>query len=194
VPEVAPLARAQELRIPFSSAQAQLLVGQPGIRRKDPDFFALTVGNYVLGGGGFVSRLTEELRQKRGLTYGVYSSFSPGQHAGAFTISMQTRPEQAPQALAVMREVLERFVREGPTEAELADAKANLIGGFALRLDSNAKLLSNVANIAWNELPLDYLDTWTQRVEAIALQDVRSAFARVLQPERMVSVVLAPAN
>jgi zinc protease len=190
VAEVAPLAQPSEIHVPFASAQAHILIGQPGIRRSDPDFFALTVGNHILGGGGFTSRLTEELREKRGLTYSVYSYFAPGLHAGAFTVGLQTRPQQAPQALQLARDVLREFVAQGPTEAELQAAKDNLIGGFALRLDSNRKLLDNVANIAWNDLPLDYLDTWTQRVEKLTVADIRAAFARTLQPERMVTVVL----
>jgi zinc protease len=190
VPEVVPLAQASEIHIPFASAQAHILIGQPGIRRSDPDFFALTVGNHILGGGGFTSRLTEELREKRGLTYSVYSYFAPGLHAGAFTVGLQTRPQQAPQALQLARDVLREFVAQGPTEAELQAAKDNLIGGFALRLDSNRKLLDNVANIAWNDLPLDYLDTWTQHVEKLTVADIRAAFARTLQPERMVTIVL----
>lgn len=190
VPEVAPLARALEQRIDFDSAQAHVLLGQPGFARKDADFFALTVGNYILGGGGFVSRLTAEVREKRGLTYSVYSYFSPGLHAGAFTVGLQTRPDQADEALRVAREVVQRFVAEGPTEAELQAAKDNLVGGFALRIDSNRKLLDNVANIAWNQLPLDYLDTWTQQVERLTVADVRAAMTRKLQPERMVTVVL----
>ena len=190
VPEIAPLTEAYELRVPFDSAQAQLMLGQPGIRRNDPDFFAITVGNYILGGGGFVSRLNEEVRQKRGLSYSVYSYFSPGLHAGAFTVGLQTRPDQAMQALGVAREVVQRFVADGPTAAELQAAKANLVGGFALLIDSNRKLLGNVANIAWSELPLDYLDNWTRRVEAVSLEDVRAAFARHLQPQRMVTVLV----
>jgi zinc protease len=82
------------------------------------------------------------------------------------------------------------FVAQGPSEAELQAAKANLVGGFALRIDSNRKLLENVANIAWNRLPLDYLDTWTDQVERVTAADVRRAFARVLAPERMVTVVV----
>jgi zinc protease len=190
VPEVAPLAAAQELQIDFASAQAHVLVGQPGFKRNSPDFFALTVGNHILGGGGFTARLTEEVREKRGLTYGVSSSFAPGLHAGAFTIGLQTRPDQAAQALALVREVLAKFVREGPTQQELQAAKDNLIGGFALRLDSNRKLLDNVANIAWNGLPLDYLETWTAQVQRLTVDDIRAAFARTLQPDRMVTVVL----
>ena len=188
--EVPALDKAQDIRIPFQSAQAQVLIGQPGIKRNDPDFLALLVGDHILGGGGLVSRLMEEVREKRGLTYGVSSSFAPGLHAGAFTISLQTRPDQAEQARQVAQETLAKFVAEGPTEQELRDAKDNLIGSFALRIDSNRKLLANVSNIAWNDLPLDYLDHWTDRIEALTVQDVRSAMQRVLQPERMVTVVL----
>ena len=107
---------------------------------------------------------------------------------------MQTRPDQTAQAVQVSRDVLNRFVTEGPTEAELKAAKDNLVGGFALRIDSNRKLLENIANIAWNELPLDYLDTWTRQVEQVTLADVRAAFARKLQPDRMVVVTVGAAD
>ncbi|MEZ5645499.1 MAG: pitrilysin family protein [Burkholderiaceae bacterium] len=190
VPEVQPLERAQERRIPFEAAQAQILVGQPGYRRNDPDFFPLLVGNYILGGGGFVSRLTTEVREKRGLSYSVYSYFAPGLHAGAYQLGLTTRPEQAEQALAVARDEVARFVAEGPTEPELQAAKDYLVKGFGLRLDSNRKLLDNVSNIAWNGLPLDYLEHWTGRVQAVSREDIRRAFQRVLQPQRMVTVVV----
>ena len=193
LPDVQALGAPSEQRIAFDSAQAHVLLGQPGYKRNDPAFFALTVGNYILGGGGFVSRLTAEVREKRGLSYSVYSYFSPGLHAGAFTVGLQTRPDQASQALAVSRDVLERFVADGPTEVELAAAKGNLVGGFALLVDSNQKLLGNVANIAWNGLPLDYLDTWTQQVERVSVADIRAAFARVLQPARMATVIVGAA-
>ncbi len=190
VPEVQPLTVASEQNLAFDSAQAHVLVGQPGIKRSSPDFFALLVGNHILGGGGFVSRLTEEVRQKRGLTYGISSGFSPGLHAGAFTVSLQTRPDQAQQALDLLREVVSGFVADGPTAAELQAAKDNLIGGFALRLDTNRKLLDNVANIAWNDLPLDYLTTWTEQVQKITTEEVRQALSRTLQPQTMATVVL----
>jgi zinc protease len=191
VADVAPMAQPGSVQtIPFASAQAHVLIGQPGIRRNDPDFLALTVGNYVLGGGGFVSRLMAQVREKRGLSYSVYSYFAPGLHAGAFTVGLQTRPDQAAQAVALVQEVVARFVADGPTAQELQAAKDNLIGGFALRLDSNRKLLDNVANIAWNGLPLDYLDTWTASVERLSAEDVRQAFARVLRPQDMVTVVV----
>lgn len=190
VPEVVALNAADVRRIPFNSAQAQVLIGQPGMTRADPDFFPLFVGNYVLGGGGFVSRLTNEVREQRGLSYSVYSYFAPGMHAGAFQIGLSTRPDQAEQALGVAQQVLKDFVDQGPTEAELQAAKDFLIKGFALRIDSNRKLLDNVANIAWHGLPLDYLDTWKQRVQAVTTADIRRAFQRLIQPDRMVTVVV----
>lgn len=196
VAEVQPLGSALEKRIAFDSAQAHVLIGQPGFKRDDPDFFALTVGNYILGGGGFVSRLTNEVREKRGLSYSVYSGFAPGKHAGAFTVGLQTRPDQADEAVRVTREVVAKFVANGPTQAELQAAKDNLVGGFPLLIDSNRKLLGNVANIAWNNLPLNYLDVWTQQVEKVTLADIKSAFTRKLQTDKMITVVLggAPAS
>ncbi|MEO7241404.1 MAG: pitrilysin family protein [Variovorax sp.] len=190
VPDVASLTAAKNERIPFDSAQAHVLIGQPGYKRSDPDHFALILGNYVLGGGGFVSRLTDEVREKRGLSYSVYSYFAPGLEAGAFRIGLQTRPDQAEEAVKVSKSVLARFVAEGPTEAELQAAKDNLIGGFPLLLDSNRKLLGNIANIAWYDLPLNYLETWTARMNAVTVADVKAAFERKLQPERMVTVVV----
>ncbi|SFQ44973.1 zinc protease [Variovorax sp. OK605] len=193
LPAIAPVAAltaANDERIPFDSAQAHVFIGQPGYPRKDPDHFALTLGNYVLGGGGFVSRLTNEVREKRGLTYSIYSGFAPGLEAGAFRIGFQTRPDQAEDAVKMSREVLARFVAEGPTASELKAAKDNVIGGFPLLLDSNRKLIGNVANIAWHDLPLDYLDTWTARMNAVTAADIKAAFQRKLQPERMVTVVV----
>jgi zinc protease len=193
VAEVVPLAAPLAREIPFASAQAHVLIGQPGYKRSDPDHFALLVGNYVLGGGGFVSRLSQEVREKRGLSYGVSSHFSPGLHAGAFTVGLQTRPDQSAQAIEVVRDVVAAFVAQGPTEAELKAAKDNLIGGFPLLIDSNRKLLENVANIAWHELPLNYLDTWIAQVQRVTAADVKAAFARKVQPQRMVTVTVGAA-
>jgi zinc protease len=165
-------------------------MGQPGIERADPRYFPLTVGNYILGGGGFVSRLTEQVREKRGLSYSVYSYFSPALQAGPFTIGLQTRKDQTDQALKVVQEVLEEFVSQGPTQEELQAAKDNLIGGFALRIDSNKKLLDNVANIAWHHLPLDYLDTWSDQVQRVSVKDIHEAFKGLIDPQKMVTVVV----
>jgi zinc protease len=190
VAEVPALTASAERNIPFASAQAHVLIGQPGYTRSDPDYFPLLLGYYILRGGGFVSRLAEEVRQKRGLSYSVYSFFAPGLHAGAWTLGLQTRPDQAAQAVQVSRDVVRRFVAEGPSAAELKAAKDFMIGGFALRIDSNRKLLENLASIAWYELPLDYLDTWTKQIEKVTAADIKAALARKLQPERMVTVVV----
>ncbi len=190
VADVEPLTQSVQKTIAFDAAQAQVLMGQPGYKRNDPAFFPLLVGNYILGGGGFVSRLMTEVREKRGLTYGVSSSFAPGIHAGAFTVSLQTRPDQAREALEVARTVVKDFVATGPTDAELKAAKDNLTGGFALLIDSNRKLLGNISNIAWYNLPITYLDTWTAQVDKVTVQDVKAAMAARLQPEKMVTVVL----
>lgn len=190
LPPVVPLTQAAQRRIAHPATQSHILIGQPGIARGDPDFFPLLVGNYVLGGGGFVSRLYNEVREKRGLAYSVYSSFSPLVQPGPFVIGLQTAREQTDVALEVVRTVLDRFLAEGPSEEELAAARANLTGGFALRIDSNAKILGHLALIGFYRLPLDYLDHWTERIDAVTLAQVRAAFARVLDAQRMVTVIV----
>ena len=180
---------AGETRIAHPSAQAHVYLGLPAIQRGDPDFFPLMVGNYSLGGGGFVSRLMKEVREKRGYAYSVYSSFSPLAQPGPFQIVLPTKGAQADEALAVAREVLARFVAEGPTAAELKAAKQNLVGGFPLRLDSNRKILDNAAVIGFYGLPLDYLDRYAANVERVSAADVKAAFARHVAPERLFTVV-----
>jgi zinc protease len=177
-------------RIAHPATQSHILVGAPAMARDDPDFFPLFVGNYVLGGGGFVSRLTAEVREKRGLSYSVYSYFSPMAQAGPFTVGLQTRKEQTEDALKVVRETLARFVADGPTEDEMRAARQNLVGGFALRIDTNRKILDNLSNIGWYRLPLDYLERWTDRVEAVSAAQVRDAFQRKIRPDRLVTVVV----
>ena len=188
--EVKPLEKAKRIDIAFKSAQSHVLIGQPGIERADPRYFPLTIGNYILGGGGFVSRLTEQVREKRGLSYSVYSYFSPALQAGPFTIGLQTRGDQTEQALKVVQDVLQEFVNEGPTQEELQAAKDNLIGGFALRIDSNKKLLDNVANIAWYHLPLDYLQTWSAEVQKVSVKDIHQAFKGLIDPQKLATIVV----
>jgi zinc protease len=187
---VTPLTEAIERDIEHPSAQAHILIGQPGLARSDPDYFPLWLGNYVLGGGGFSSRLSEQVRQKRGLSYSVHSMFAPYERPGPFQIGLQTRGDQAREALTVAREVLHEFVASGPTERELEGAKQNIVGGFALRIDTNRKLHDYVRVIGYYELPLDYLDTFTARVEAVTVDEIRDAFNRRIHPARMVTVVV----
>lgn len=180
---------AADIRIPHPSAQAHILIGQPGLARQDPDYFPLLVGNYTLGGGGFVSRLTAEVREKRGFAYSVYSYFIPQQVAGMFQIGLQTRGSQVEEALGVVRRTLAGFIADGPTAAELKSAKDNLINGFGLRLDSNRKILDHVAMIGFYGLPLDWLDSYPRQVAAVTAEQVRDAFARRVRAEHLVTVV-----
>lgn len=194
LPAVLPLTEAVQRNIAHPASQSHILIGAPAIAWGDPDQFALMVGNYVLGGGGFVSRLYDEVREKRGLAYSVYSYFSPSLQPGPFTIGLQTSKEQTGLALQVVRQTLERFLSDGPTEQELAAAKANLVGGFALRIDSNRKILDNLATIGWYRLPLDWLERWPQQVEAVTVQQVREAFARHVRPQALATVVVGEAG
>jgi zinc protease len=180
----------REIRLSNPSQQAHIRMGMTGVARSDPDYFPLLVGNYILGGGGFVSRLMNEVREKRGLAYSVSSYFYPGKTTGIFVAGLQTKKDQADQALSVMRTTIEQFVKNGPTEQELKAAKDNLINGFPLRIDSNRKLLDNLSSIAWNGLPLDTLDVWTQNVNKVTREDIEKAFQKHLDVERMVTVVV----
>jgi zinc protease len=195
---VTPLPRAEptpasDTRIIFPSAQSHVLVGGIGVARDDPDFFALYVGNYVLGGGGFDSRLLKEIRDKRGYAYSAYSYFLPMAVPGPFMLGLQTKNAQTDDALKLARETLRQFVAEGPSEEELTQAKSNLTGGFPLRIDSNKKILEYLSLIGFYKLPMDYLDTWVAKVNAVNVAAVKQAFARRVHPEQMATVVVGAA-
>ncbi len=181
---------AGEQRIPHQATQAHVLIGMPALKRGDPDFFPLVVGNYSLGGGGFISRLMKEVREKNGFAYSVNSGFMPLVHGGPFQIGLQTKKAQVNDALAVTRSVLAGFLADGPSEEELLAAKQNLVGSFPLRLDSNRKILENVAVIGFFGLPLDYLDRYAENVERVTVAEIRAAFSRHVKPENMVTVVV----
>jgi zinc protease len=189
LPPVGALAEPVTRFIAHPATQSHILVGAPGMRRDDPDYFALFIGNQILGGGGFVSRLNEEVRQKRGLAYSAYSYFSPLRQSGPFLIGMQTQRDQAQEALSLVRATLREFLANGPTEAELTAVKKNIVGGFPLRIDSNRKIHGYLDLIGAYRLPLTYLDDFVANVERVTVGDIRRAFAR-LDPERMVTVVV----
>jgi zinc protease len=192
LPGVSTLDAAAVRFIGHPASQAHILIGAPGIRRDDPDYFPLLVGNHVLGGGGFVSRIIEEVRQKRGLAYSAYSYFSPLQRAGPFVIGMQTQRAQAAEALRVVDATLREFVTNGPTGDELEAAKRNIIGSFPLRIDSNRKIHGYLGLIGFYRLPLTYLEEFTRNVERVTIADIKSGFARRVDPDRMVTVVVGP--
>ena len=184
----------REIQIPFDSQQAHIAMGMTAVARSNPDYFPLLVGNYILGGGGFVSRLMSEVREKRGLAYSVSSYFGPGKDTGIFKAGLQTKNDQAVLALEVMSSTIAKFIADGPSPAELLAAKSNLVNGYPLRIDNNRKLLDNVSSIAWNDLPLDTMEVWTQQVEAVTLEQVRAAFQKYLAMDRMKIVVLGAKN
>jgi zinc protease len=190
LPEVALQIAASEQRITHPATQSHILLGAPGMARNDPDYFPLYVGNYILGGGGFVSRLMEQVREKRGLAYSVYSYFIPLKQPGAFQIGLQTKKEQADEALQLVRGTLAEFIAKGPTEKELLAAKQNIVGGFPLRIDSNRKILDYLSIIGFYNLPLTYLDDFTRNVEQVSVAQVRDAFARRVHPEQMATVIV----
>jgi zinc protease len=194
LPQVSALSEGSMHIIAHPALQSHILIGAPGMRRDDPDYFALFVGNYVLGGGGFVSRITEEVRQKRGLAYSAYSYFAPRLRRGPFVIGMQTQRDQAPEALAVVQKTLRDFINEGPTEKELTAAKQNIVGGFPLRIDSNRKIHGYLEVIGFYRLPLTYLDDFVKNVESVSVASIKSAFVRHIAPDKLITVVVGAAE
>ena len=182
--------KPSEQRIPHPASQSHILIGTPGIARNDEDYFPLYVGNYILGGGGFVSRLMDEVREKRGLAYSVYSYFMPMQQPGAFQIGLQTKKEQADEALKLVRQTLRTFVDKGVTEKELKAAKDNIIGGFPLRIDSNKKIVEYLSVIGFYDLPLTYLDDFTARVNKVTAKQIHDAFKRRIDPDALATVIV----
>ncbi len=190
LPSVALRIAARERRIPHPASQSHILIGAPGMARDDPDYFPLYVGNYILGGGGFVSRLMDEVREQRGMAYSVYSYFMPMQQTGAFQVGLQTKKEQVDEALRVVRKTVRDFVQQGPTQDELRAAKQNIIGGFPLRIDSNRKILEYLSVIGFYGLPLTYLDDFQQRVEQVTVQSIHEAFRRHIDPAALATVIV----
>ena len=184
-----PVAPSEE-RIAHPATQAHILLGYPGMKRGDADYYSLYVGNYILGGGGFVSRLTEEVREKRGLVYSVYSYFMPMAELGQFQIGLQTKRDQADAALGLVRETLDKFIKDGVTEAELKAAKQNIVGGFPMRIDSNGKILDYLSLIGFYHLPLTYLDDFNQNISKVTTAQIKDAFSRRINPNNMVTVVV----
>ena len=188
--EVASLADANIVKLSHPSTQTHVMMGQPGIRRADPDYFALYLGNHILGGNGLVSRISDEVREKRGLSYSAYSYFMPMRNRGPYVLGLQTRTDKTDEAIKVLRDTLEKFVKDGPTAKELEAAKKNITGGFALRVDSNKKIADYLALIGFYNLPLDYLDTFIARINAVTLPQVKDAFKRRVDPGKMVTVIV----
>lgn len=183
-------AKASMTRLAHPASQAHILLGHTAVKRGDPDYFALYVGNYILGGGGFVSRLTEEVREKRGLVYSVYSYFVPMAENGPFQIGLQTKKEQANDALKLVNEVVANFVEKGVTKKELQAAKDNIVGGFPMRIDSNKKILGYLSMIGFYQMPLSYLEDFNKEVAKVTIKQVNDAFKRRVHVDQFATVIV----
>jgi len=194
IPVPVALKESKTIRIPFPSSQASILIGQLGMSRSDPDYFPLYVGNHIFGGSGFSSILMEEIREKRGLAYGVYSYLMPMQQPGPFLMGVQTKLDQADQAEALMRENLVKFIQAGPSAKALEHAKKNIIGGFPLRLDSNADIASWLSILAIYQLPLDFLERYPKEVQATTQASIREAWQQRIHPDALLTVIVGGAE
>ena len=187
-----PWTEGRRLNINHPASQAHIWLGLPLMARGEhADYFPMLVANHILGGGGFTSRLTHEVREKRGLSYSVFSAFQPQAQTGPFFVGLQTSRENAEQALVIVRQTLIDFIENGPTREELEAAKKNLAGGFALRLDTNRKLLDNLSQMAFYKLSPDYLDNWSKSVQSVTAAQIRDVLHRRLRMDRLNTVVVA---
>lgn len=178
----------KDVVVSFPTTQTSIRMGTLGIARGDPEFYALTVGNYILGGSPLTSRLFKNVREKQGLTYSVKSAFIPLQTQGPFIIGLQTQNSTRAQALQTVSSTLNDFVTAGPKPDELIAAQKNIIGSFPLALSGNDQISSAVAILAFYNLPLDYLDQYCNHIQSVTLKEIRQAFDDNLKGKPLVTV------
>ena len=183
---------ARERIIDMPTTQANIVIGQIGVDRKNPDFFAIRVMNHILGGGGFQSRLVDTVRDENGLAYSIHSSFGSNRLPGAFQVSLQTKVESAKAAIDLVRAEITKIHDEGVTQEELEAAQDYLTGNFPLGLDSTSKLTSFLAQIEYFGLGDDYIETYGDRIRAVTAADVADAARTYLHPDALVQVVVGP--
>jgi zinc protease len=188
LPEAHTQQQGKIIQTPFPSSQTMIRMGQLGITYHNPHYFELLVGNHILGGASLVSTLAIELREKRGLTYGVTSQFLPMPGVGPFVISLATRNEQAKNASQLTRKILTDYIDKGPTEKELQATKRFLTGGFPLSLASNRNIAETLLKIAFYHLPENYLNTYVQRVNEVTAQAIKTAFQAQISPKNLLEV------
>lgn len=190
VATVEPSAKEKLNVIEMDVPQSVVQFGMAGLARKDKDFLPGFILNQILGGGGFASRLTEEVREKRGLAYSVYSYLQPYKHAAIFGGGVATKNEEVGQSLDVIRAELKRMADDGPTAAEFANAKSYLTGSFALRFDSNSKIASQLLWMLQEEMGIDYVEKRNALVEAVTLDDVKRVAKRLLKSDDLIITVV----
>ena len=194
VADVKPVTGTQKV-IDMPVPQSVAVFGLPSIARKHPDFITAFVLNHILGGGGFASQLMEEVREKRGLAYSVYSYLMPEDHAAVMLGSVATKNESIGQSLTVIREVLQRMATSGPTEEELDNAQQYLVGSYALRFDTSAKIASQLLGLQLEDFGPDYITNRNAMIKAVTIADIRRVAAELLDPkDLMVTVVGQPAD
>ncbi len=176
--------------VPFDSPQSVVLFGHEGIRRDDPDFFAAFVMNHILGGGGFESRLMDEVRRKRGLTYGIYTYLSPKDHGAIYVGSVASSNAQVAETISVIRSEWQRLAEEGVTDSELTKAKTNLTGAYPLRFDGNSRIANIMTGMQMENLGIDYINMRNDMVNAVTLADIKRVAARLLRPQDLHFVVV----
>lgn len=181
-----------QVHVEYPSNQTHIMLAQAGVARGDADYPALFLGNQILGGGGFGTRLMEEVREKRGLTYGVYSAFSPMQVGGPFMINLQTRADQSEGTLELVRELLRDYLDKGPSQQELDNAKRELAGSFPLRTTSNGDIVGLLASTGFYQLPLDYQERFLEQVQALTAEQVKAALNKHLDADAFVIVTAGP--
>jgi zinc protease len=186
----APPAKSDPIGIDRPLTQTTILIGQRGISRTDPAYYALQVFNYALGGGGFSSRLLDELRDNRGLAYGVWSGFDARLLPGPFQIGLQTKNASAREALTLVRHEVDKALREGISQQEIEDAKGYLIGTYPRRYDTNAKMARFLAATAFYGLGSDYDRVYPEKIRAVTRESVMSAARRLLAPDRFVTIAV----
>ncbi|MEQ1614173.1 MAG: pitrilysin family protein [Hyphomicrobiaceae bacterium] len=190
VPKVSPPAGGQLKVIEMNVPQSVATFGINGIARKDPDFIPAFVLNQILGGGGFASRLMEEVREKRGLAYSVYSYLNPLKSASLFAGGVATKNEEMAKSIEVIRGELKRMADDGPTQAEWENARSFLTGSYALRFDTNAKIANQLLAIQQDDLGIDYVDKRNAEVQAVTIDDLKRVAKRLLKTDDMVFMVV----
>ncbi|HRA42721.1 MAG TPA: pitrilysin family protein [Gammaproteobacteria bacterium] len=194
IPNVEPLIEPTHVNISFPTEQTHVLTGQPCATENDPDYFPLLVGNNILGGGILTSRLFNEVRNDRGLAYNVISAVLQLQKPAPFVIRLQTKNSQTQEAITVLQNTLVKFINEGPTEQEVFEAKQAITRSFPLEISNNQKITDVVARMGFYQLPLDSLTTYQKQVETVTISEIKSAFQRRINPEKLGLIIVGTAT
>jgi len=190
LPNVAVLTEPINVNISFPTEQTHVLAGQPCAIQNDPDYFPLLVGNYILGGGMLTSRLFNEVRNERGLAYNISSAVLQLEKPAPFVIKLQTKNSQTKEAITVLQNTLSKFINEGPTEQEVLEAKQAITRSFPVEISNNEKITDVVSNMGFYQLPLDSLATYQKQVDAVTIPEIKSAFLRRINPEKLGLIIV----